>query len=82
MQFIADIVTACLNELGEIGVHDWFPGDNEPDTFVAECEIDKTDKHLPMEVKMCGYLMWLWERNGKLEVYTSIEDSHIEWRAA
>jgi len=82
MELIAEIVTACLDHLGEIGLHDWFPGDNEPESFVATCEIDHTDRSLPMEVQMCGYFMWLWERNGKLEVYTSAEVEHLLWRVA
>lgn len=74
---LADIIRACLTELGDRGVLDWFPGDNEPESFYAECEIDRTDPRLPMEVRMCDYVFWLWERNGTMEVYYSLPQEKV-----
>lgn len=41
MELIAKLIELALVEACEIGIIDWLPGDGEPESFIAECEISQ-----------------------------------------
>ena len=41
METIATLIRLALVECYDKGIIDWLPGDGEPETFIAECEISQ-----------------------------------------
>lgn len=82
MHIIGKLIELALVECCEHAVIDWYPGDGEPETFEAECEISWTRMPLPygnnydgnFYVILCGVfciidMTWLecWH-SSKLEI--------------
>lgn len=74
MNLIAQIINAALNELFEKGVIELPP--EEMDTFQAECEIENYGVNEPLySVVMCGWEIFIWECQGRIEAYFALEQS-------